>query len=398
MNIELPDVASIAAKIIERARDERDQFIDGPVDRVMADSPWADRETLFSGLIDFHRERLDRIPSAAKYPEAQPWVEHRLALERELVAAGLSEWDRAVLGGLNDYLSFRGFRLAAKKRRGRSTGTPGSGLVEKCRVAFLPETDEGPVLIKNVDDPATFWRKDRTSERFVSGFASFSQPVRLAGVGSGLHLDVEPEEIFPLPVLEMCAHFCQDTPSTVEFLTRYCSFYSGVNYLILDRERRSAMVEKCSRCHVEVFYPTVHGRSHVSGMVCRDPDSAPARHQRAMREEYLALAGSRWDAKESVDVAFWEACDLAERILADFLDDPKPITVEALQTLFTTPFPRGLRKDGAKFHPSQPHIEYTLVTWMVLLEKRRLIRFQCDDPPAMTWPEEPEVYQVSDTA
>jgi len=113
-----------------------------------------------------------------------------------------------------------------------------------------------------------------------------------------------------------------------------------------------------------------------------------------MREEYISITGGRWDATESVDVAFWEACDLAERILAGFLDSPNPITVESLQTLFTTPFPRGLRKDGAKFHPNQPYVEYTLATYLALLDKRRLIRFQCDDPPGLSWPEEPEVYQV----
>jgi hypothetical protein len=143
-----------------------------------------------------------------------------------------------------------------------------------------------------------------------------------------------------------------------------------------------------------VFHPAVDGRSHVSGMVCRDPNSPQGRHLRAMREEYISLSGGRWDAKESLDVAFWDACDLAARILADFLYDPKPITVEALQTLFTTPFPQGLRKDGAKFHADQSIAEYTLITWMAMLDKRQLVCYQCDDPPELTWPEEPEVYDV----
>ena len=395
MTIQLPDLASVVQEMIRRARDGKAQFIDGPVDRVMADTPWADREILFSGLIDFHRERLERIPSAEKYPEAQPWVEHRLAVEQALKAAGLTDWERAVLGGMNDYLSYRGYRLAARKRpTSSSPGAPGPPVTEKCRVAFVPETDEGAAFIKNADDPATFWRKDRDSKKFISGLDSFLQPARISGVGSGLHLDEEPEEIFPLPVPEMCTHFCEDLPTTIDFVTRYCDFHSGWNFIIIDRRRRSAAVEKCSRRYIDVFYPTVAGRSYASGMICRDPDSPQGRHQRAMREEYVSLTGSRWDAKESVDVAFWEACDLAERILADFLNDPKPITVEALQTLFTTPFPRGLRKGGAKFHPNQPCIEYTLVTYLALLDKRRLMRFQCDDPPALTWPEEPEVYQL----
>jgi hypothetical protein len=398
MIVQLPDPASVAQGIVERARNGRTQFIDGPVERVMADSPWADRDVLFGGLVDFHHERLSHIPSPERFPEAQTWVEQRLAVEQELTAAGLSDWDRAVLGGMNDYLSFRGYRLAAKKRRASGSGGFGPPSVEKCRVAFVPETDQGAVFIKNTDDPATFWRKDRTSERFISGLASFDQPIRLPGVGSGLHLDIEPDEIFPLPILEMIGHFCFDLSSAVEFLTRYCSFLHGANYVVVDRERRSAAVEKCSRGFIDVWYPTVKGRSHVSGMVCRDPNSPQGRHQRAMREEYIGISGGRWDPKESVDVAFWEACDLADRILADFLNDPNQIAVDALQNLFITPFPKGLRKDGAKFHQNQPYIEYTLITYLALLDKRRLVRFQCDDPPEMTWPDEPEVYDVDGAA
>ena len=395
MNVQPPDVASVAQKIIDRARNERAQFIDGPIDRVMADTPWADRETLFSGLIDYHHECLARIPSSDKYPEAQPWVEQRLEIEKLLISAGLSDWDRAVLGGCSGYLPFRGYRLAAKNRRASSgPGAPGPQLTEKCRVAFLPHTDEGAVFIYNADDPATFWRKRRTRRKLVEITPPFFQPLGMIGVGSGMHLDEEPEEIFPLPIIEMCGCICHDLPSALEFLTRYCDFHSGWNLMLRNSEHRSVAVEKCSHRYIEVFHPAVHGRSHVSGMVCRDPNSPQGRHLRAMREEYVCLSGGRWDAKESVDVAFWEACDLADRILADFLYDPKPIAVEALLTLFTAPFPRGLRKDGAKFHPNQSVAEYTLLTWMALLDKRRLVCYQRHDPPALTWPEEPEVYDV----
>lgn len=394
MTIQLPDPDVAAREIIDRARNNREQYINGPTERVIADTPWADPDVLFSGFLDYHHERLSRIPSPEKYPEARPWVEHRLAVEQELIAAGLSDWDRAVLGGLNDYLSFRGYRMAAKKRRSRSSGGFAPNTIEKCRVAYLPETDEGAVFIKNADDPATFWRKDRTGDSFRQGLPTLWQSVRVAGVGSGLHLDLEPEEIFPLPILQMRDQLCDDLPSTLEFLTRYSDFHSGYNFIVFDNKKRSVAVEKCSRSHIEVFEPAVEGRSFVSGMVCRDSNSPQARHQRAMREEYIELSGSRWDAKESFEVAFWEACDLAERILADFLNDPKPVTADALLNLFITPFPRGLRKDGAKFHPNQPYIEYTLITYMALIDNRRAYRFQCDDPPGLEWPEEPEVYNL----
>lgn len=396
MNVQLPDVDSVAREIIERVGKNRGQLIDGPVDRLMADTPWADRETLFSGLVAFHEEKLSRIPPIAKYPEAKPWVEHKLAVERELRAGGLSDWDRAVLGGINDYLAFRGYRLAAQNRQTSSGApVPTPRLSEKCRIGYLPETDEGQVFIGNLDDPATFWRKDRTPPSTVSGMAAtFWQPLKCSGVGSGLHLDVEPQEIFPLPVSEMCDGLCDDLQSTVELLTRYGKFFGGGNFIIHDQKGRSVAVEKCSRNFIEVFHPTVAGRSHVSGMVCRDPHSPQGRHQHAMRQEYVRISGRKWDAQETFDVAFWQVCDRAEDILADFLSNSDRMTADALLSLFTTPFPRGLRKDGAKFHPNQGYIEYTLITYLAFLDKRKVVRYQRDDPPALTWPKKPEVFHV----
>jgi len=393
MTLAIPDAATIARDIIARASN-REQYVDGPVDRVMADAPWADRDILFSGLTAFHRERLDRIPSAEKFPEATPWVERRLAVERELIAAGLSEWDRAVLTDGGAYLAFRGYRLAAQHLK-PVTGPHGPSLPEKCRIAYIPDTDEGKLFIMNADDPATFWTKDRTPASIDSGVgSSFWHPLQAHGVGSGMHLDTEPEEIFSVPAWEMYPFFCHDLPSVVEFLTRYGQFWSGCNIIIHDRAGESVAIEKCSRGYTEVFYPVADGRSHVSGMVCRDPNSPQGKHQRAMREEYVRMTGQTWDTEATVDVAFWEVCDLAHRILADFLNQSGHLTVKAVTDLFTTPFPRGLRKTGAKFHPNQGYLEYTLITYLALLDKRKVVRFQCDDPPDMAWPAQPEVYQV----
>jgi hypothetical protein len=42
MIVPLPDAASVARETIERVSRNRRQFIDGPVDRMLADAPWAD--------------------------------------------------------------------------------------------------------------------------------------------------------------------------------------------------------------------------------------------------------------------------------------------------------------------------------------------------------------------
>ena len=112
-----------------------------------------------------------------------------------------------------------------------------------------------------------------------------------------------------------------------------------------------------------------------------------------MREEYLELSGRTWDAAADPDVAFWEACDTTERMLGDFMRKPEPAKVDDLSRLLTTPFPKGLCKNGWKFHPRQAYIEYTLRTTMSLIDRRRVLRWQREDPPDLTWPTEPEVYQ-----
>ena len=87
-------------------------------------------------------------------------------------------------------------------------------------------------------------------------------------------MDDEPDELFPLQPTQMMYSYCDDVPSAVEFLTRYQSFWNGCNILLYDRQKRSVAIEKCSANFMDVFYPGSDGRSHISGMVCRNPGSA----------------------------------------------------------------------------------------------------------------------------
>src|SRR5690606_5225269 len=107
----------------------------------------------------------------------------------------------------------------------------------------------------------------------------------------GLHIDDEPEEIFPLPITTMCLTECEDVPGAREFLTRYCDFWGSANAVLYDDQGRSVAIEKCSRNFIEFFEPNRYGRSHCSGMVCRDPQSPPAQYQRAKREAYCRHMG-----------------------------------------------------------------------------------------------------------
>ena len=67
-----------------------------------------------------------------------------------------------------------------------------------------------------------------------------------------------------------------------------------------------------------------------------------------------------------------------------------------LHDLFTTPFPKGLCKTGAKFHPKQGYGEYTLITGASTSteNERRQYRWSRGNKPGMEWPSEPETSYV----
>lgn len=359
MAVHIPDPIAVARQQAELLRQHGDVFLQGAVDRVLADCPFIDAAALITGLEAFHAERMARIPSSSRYPEAAAWVEYVLTVDRELQElTGLSDAQLAQYRSLGAYLTFRGYAGAKPAP------------AEKCRVLYAPDTDRGQLHIKNVDDPITFW-KPNPDPACPYG----DQPLLWDGVGSGLHIDDEPEEIFPLPYYTMCMTHCDDVPGAVEFLTRYASFWGGQNIVLRDRQQRSVAIEKTSYNFIEVFQPGPHGDSHCSGMVSRDPQSPQGRYVRQRRQQYLQAFGQ---GEDGTDMTFWNACDRAERMLADFLARPGQIKVDDVIALFTTFWPEGLNKNGTKLHPGQSVEEYTLVTHFALLDQRKYYIWQRD--------------------
>jgi hypothetical protein len=286
---------------------------------------------------------------------------------------GISDREMALHRSLGDFLTFRGYAAAKPKT------------VEKCRVAYLPESDHGQIHVKNVDDPATFWKAGEPKPESLP----CSEQLVEDGTGSGLHIDDEPEEIFPLNVRQMRPFYADDVPGAIQFYTRYKLFWGGGNVVLQDRQKRSAAIEKCSRNFIEVFQPGPDGQSHCSGMVCRDPNSPQGRYQRAKRLQYRKAFGLPDDGP---DQTFWDACDRAERMLADGLQRlSRPPRLDHVLRMFLTPWPEGLNKSGAKLHPQQSEREYTLVTRCSLIDERKYLRWQ-RDPATLKMPAEPEVF------
>jgi hypothetical protein len=370
--VTIPD--PIEAARVEAAYIQKNpkQFIEGRVDRVLLDAPFLDRASLLEGVEAFHKERMEKAPSATTYPEAQPWVEHIRTRNRELQAlTGMSDVQLAICRSLNDFMTFRG---SASVRL---------NLVEKCRIVYLPHSDQGEFHIKNVDDPITFWKPSThkpTEPPQVTGLT-------WDGVGSGMHIDDEPDEIFPLLCREMCRIYCDDVPGAVEFLTRYSQFWGGQNIVLYDNKKRSVAIEKSSHNYIEVFTPGANGGSHCSGMACRDAQSPQRQYQTEKRRQYLEKYNLPDDGP---DMVFWDACDRAEQMLGDLMAKPNP-SIDEILNLFTTPWPEGLNKTGAKFHPKQAMGEYTLETRAEFFDQKKYIRWQRDE--AGLYPDQPEVFQ-----
>jgi hypothetical protein len=367
----LPDPRAKAREEAERILNNREEFLTGPVERTLKDSPFAKREDLLSGLTDFHQERMSRIPDSNQYPQAGPWIDRVLEVDRELQRlAKLSDREIALFRSLGAYLTFRGFA------RFRKTST------EKCRVAYIPVTDKGRMHIKNVDDPIRFWKPQPPMEKSILEVP----PLFWDGVGNGMHIDDEPEEIFPLPVPLMCMDECKDVPTAVEFLKRYSPFWGAQNIVLRDDQGNSVAIEKASHNFIEVIEPAQGRPSYISGNFCRE--SPQAVHLESKRNEYVEIFGL---PEYGPDRAFWQACTRANDKLVTLMRESE-IKVDAVLKLFRTPWSEGLNKGGVKYHPDQTgDEEYTLITYAMLLDAKAVYKWQRDTEGR--YPEQPEVIQ-----
>jgi len=377
-----PDPAAAARAEAERINANRHLALTARMEHILADATRLDRAELLSGLAGYHQEAMSRTPSSTRYPEAKPWVEYTLTYERELRRqADLNEWEIAVLMSLDPYLMFRGFKGMALKRQ---------PVIERCRAAFLPETDEGPLLIKNAEGDLVIWQPEpplpASADRGEFWWERVDWVIEPAACG--MHFDDEPEEIFPLPVFTMAAEHAATTPEVVEFLQRYAPFWGAENILIVDRQLRAMAIEKTSRNFFEPYAPDGNGRCYASGMCCRDYATPQGKHVREKRDEYCRLFNLPDDV---VDRAFWKLCDDLETMLADGLA-ALPATPPAREVcaLFATPYPTGLCYDNYICHPDQAFGANTVVTYATTPNAGRYYRWQ-RSLDGKTWPKEAEV-------
>jgi len=127
MSVTIPDPIATAQAEAARITANPEFCLEWGIDRVLAECPFIERESLLAGLEAFHVERMRKIPPHTTYPEAQSWVGYVLTVDRELQAlSGISTRQMAVYRSLNHYLTFRGYALdiPARKRDDGTTDLP----------------------------------------------------------------------------------------------------------------------------------------------------------------------------------------------------------------------------------------------------------------------------------
>ncbi len=378
MAFEIPNPLESAKKLADVINSNREQMLQFPIDRLLVDNPTLDRRVISDGVGQFHKERMAKVPSPSKYPDAKPWVEHQLAFQKHLKElANLSDSEAGVVSSLNLYLCFRGYRLCK----------PPAAHDEKCRVAYVPESDRGQIHIKNVDDPITHWKPHRDRPSCLPQ----GEGLVLDGVGSGLHLDDEPDELFPLPVLSMLqSSGIKDVPQAIELLTRYSKFWGGMNIILHDDKKRSATVEKSSYNFIGVYHPGADGRSHVSGMTCRDINSPQGAYHHTKRMEYIKLYNRPDDC---IDLLFWAKCREFEAKLSGALKAmPSVAKFDDVVSLFTSVYPKGLNKPGLKLHPTEGLVGYTLLIHCTLADEKKYLTWNRSED-GKVFDAQPAVYQ-----
>ena len=306
-------------------------------------------------VVDFHRERLDALPDLALYPELRGMREMLLEEERGMRDGGLSGEVIALYRTLDFWRSTR-----LLQETGRAVFV--QPMPEQCRVLYVPRSDRGALHFKNVDDPITYWQPLPPIEPGAAW--PWANPLVFDGVGSGLHLDEIPDEIFPADAVKMARERCEALEEAREFLLRYNHFWSGQNLLVHDHEGDSIAFEK-TRCRVALRGPNEQGINFITGMGALDPGIAA--FQRQQRDKYLEQSGQSCDTP---DGRFFELSENTWRNMARYVDELalNPTWDNAKQLMEQRDQSGPMCLTGEKCHPNENEADLGYTLWMDMFE------------------------------
>lgn len=316
---------------------------------------------LVARVVAFHDERVAALPDLSVYPELDGERDVLLERYRGMSDAGMSR----ELIALNESLKFWiDYRCRAETGKIPHGGPLPPDRRERCRVVFAPHTDRGAMHFKNVDDPLHTWKPlPETSDQGTWPCA----PLFFDGVGSGLHIDDVPPEIFPADAVALAKRHCRTVAQAGEFLVRYNYFWGSANLLVHDDAGRAIAIDKASRCRYAVRRQGPNGVLYINGMSSFDPRYQAFIERR--RKQYLRESGQNEETPEAAYFRF-AAGTLRnmKRRMTDFEANP---TEAGLIEHLTSRDPDGpLCRTGKQHHPDDPIRAATLVQRCYYLDER----------------------------
>jgi hypothetical protein len=350
-----------AARLLQADAGGRQYFHDAA--RCLAKAVGMTTEQLVAKVVAYDRERLDAVPDLTVYPELRGYRERLDEETRGMREGGLDDASIALCRTLNFW---RDTRLLQETGRACHVVV----MPEKCRVLYVPQSDVGAIHAKNVDDPLTYWRP---RPPFGPNPAwPWQHPLLFDGVGSGLHLDEIPPEIFPVNPLELCREHCTTVPAATEFLVRYNYFWHSQNLLIHDYHGNSMAFEK-TRCRVATRGPNAQGINFITGMGALDPGISA--FQRAQRQKYLDQIGAD---ETCSDACFWRVCWGKWHNMARYVEELSlSPTFDNVKQLMEQRDPSGpMCLTGVPSHPTDQAPGCTLVMDIYLVDRKQLHRRQ----------------------
>jgi hypothetical protein len=304
-------------------------------------------------LDDWSVSRLEAVPCLTRYPELRGM--------RELI---LAQWAGTREGAKMNDIQFAGWRDGNSYYHRFITSGKLAKQQARCSSVFFPDSDEGPLFGSNLDTGLGegFGPPDwpMPNEHIVTG-----------GVSSGVFLDEESPEIFPAPVHAIMGRYARCSDDAVEILTRYNHFWGPGNFIVSDRNRRTAMIEKTAIRIAVRWSPD--GFGYVTAMAQHDPGiKAYVAERRA-----ASLAARGLDPDNCDDVAYWAMQEQRNKFQQEMLDEArKAPTFEAFRKMLQArdPVKGKCALDGEPCRPGvegTSQLEYTLTTKIVFLKQRK---------------------------
>lgn len=269
---------------------------------------WSD-EKILEAIEACNQERLDALPSTTKYPELRGMrdlidAQWRGVTDGAKLDRMLSAMDRCKTFFIHRYI--HGNRLER--------------FAARCTCIYFPTSEAGAIMGNNLDaDP---------DEPFNAPTSIAGEHLVRGGVSSGVPMDEESPEIFPVPVHQLIERYCKTAAEAVEMFERYGDFWGPGNMIVADRDHNVAMIEKTAQ-RMSVRW-SKDGFGFVTAMVQVDPELKKFVQQK--RLDWLKSRGM--DPDNCDDTVYWAAQDRRQKLMEELLEEAraKP-TVEALRKM-----------------------------------------------------------------